>query len=56
VNTLEKVAADKLAMNDIAEVTFKLAQPLFVDPYLENRAPGPSSSSMKATTTPSVPG
>ena len=40
VNTLEKVAADKLAMNDIAEVTFKLAQPLFVDPYLENRGTG----------------
>ena len=40
VNTLEKVAADKLAMNDIAEVSFKLAQPLFVDPYLENRATG----------------
>ena len=37
---LEKVAADKLAMNDIADVTFKLAQPLFVDPYLENRGTG----------------
>ena len=33
VNTLEKVPAEKLAMNDIAQVTFKLAQPLFVDPY-----------------------
>ena len=40
VNTLEKVAAEKLAMNDIAQVTFKLAQPLFVDPYAENRATG----------------
>ena len=40
VNTLDKVAADKLAMNDIAEVTFKLAQPLFVDPYAENRGTG----------------
>ena len=40
VNTLEKVAADKLAMNDIAEVSFKLAQPLFVDPYTENRGTG----------------
>ena len=28
------------AMNDIADVTFKLAQPLFVDPYLENRGTG----------------
>ena len=27
-------------MNDIAEVTFKLAQPLFVDPYADNRATG----------------
>ena len=40
VNTLEKVAAEKLAMNDIAQVTFKLAQPLFVDSYAENRATG----------------
>ena len=40
VNTLEHVVADKLAMNDIAEVTFKLAQPLFVDPYAENRGTG----------------
>ena len=40
VNTLEKVPAEKLAMNDIAQVTFKLAQPLFADPYLENRGTG----------------
>jgi sulfate adenylyltransferase subunit 1 len=40
VNTLENLPAEKLAMNDIAEVTFKLAQPLFVDPYAENRATG----------------
>jgi sulfate adenylyltransferase subunit 1 len=40
VNTLEHVPAEKLGMNDIAEVTFKLAQPLFVDPYAENRATG----------------
>ena len=40
VNTLEKVPAEKLAMNDIAQVSFKLAQPLFVDPYAENRATG----------------
>jgi sulfate adenylyltransferase subunit 1 len=40
VNTLENLPADKLAMNDIAEVTFKLAQPLFVDPYTENRGTG----------------
>lgn len=40
VNTLEKVPADKLAMNDIAQVRFKLAQPLFVDSYEDNRATG----------------
>ena len=40
VNTLEKAAADKLAMNYIAQVSFKLAQPLFVAPYLENRGTG----------------
>jgi sulfate adenylyltransferase subunit 1 len=40
VNTLEQVPAERLAMNDIAEVSFKLAQPLFVDPYAENRASG----------------
>ena len=40
VNTLEKGAADKLAMNDIAQVSFKLAQPLFVDPYTQNRGTG----------------
>ncbi len=40
VNTLEKVPADRLAMNDIAQVTFKLAQPLFADPYADNRGTG----------------
>ncbi len=40
VNTLERVPAEKLAMNDIAQVRFKLAQALFVDPYEENRGTG----------------
>jgi sulfate adenylyltransferase subunit 1 len=40
VNTLEQVPAERLAMNDIAQVSFKLAQPLFVDPYADNRATG----------------
>jgi sulfate adenylyltransferase subunit 1 len=40
VNTLQKVPAEKLAMNDIAQVSFKLAQPLFVDPYAANRGTG----------------
>ena len=39
-STLEKVPADRLAMNDIAQVTFKLAQPLFADPYADNRGTG----------------
>ncbi len=40
VNTLERVPAEKLAMNDIAQVRFKLAQPLFADAYTDNRATG----------------
>jgi sulfate adenylyltransferase subunit 1 len=40
INSLQQVAADKLAMNDIARVSFKLAQALAVDTYAENRATG----------------
>jgi sulfate adenylyltransferase subunit 1 len=40
VNSLEQTPADKLAMNDIARVSFKLAQPLFADPYSTNRGTG----------------
>jgi len=40
VNTMEHVAADKLTMNDIAKVSFKLAQPIFPDPYTSNRGTG----------------
>ncbi|MDQ5904953.1 MAG: sulfate adenylyltransferase subunit 1 [Pseudomonadota bacterium] len=40
VNTMEWVPADKLAMNDIAKVAFKLAQPIFCDAYAENRGTG----------------
>jgi len=40
INSLEWAPADKLAMNDIAKVAFKLAQPIFCDPYAENRATG----------------
>jgi sulfate adenylyltransferase subunit 1 len=40
VNTMEWVPADKLAMNDIAKVAFKLAQPIFCDSYAENRGTG----------------
>ncbi|NMG31397.1 sulfate adenylyltransferase subunit CysN [Aromatoleum evansii] len=40
VNTLAQEPATALAMNDIARLTLKLAQPIFADPYLENRATG----------------
>ncbi len=40
INTLEKQSANQLAMNDIAQVSFKLAQPLFTDPYATNRSTG----------------
>ncbi|QDC43869.1 sulfate adenylyltransferase subunit CysN [Methylophilus medardicus] len=40
VNTLEHLASADLKMNDIARVTFKLAQPLMVDSYDKNRATG----------------
>jgi sulfate adenylyltransferase subunit 1 len=40
VNTLEQQATTDLKMNDIAHITFKLAQPLMVDSYLVNRATG----------------
>jgi sulfate adenylyltransferase subunit 1 len=40
VNTLERLPAEKLVMNDIARVSFKLAQPIFADPYAINRSTG----------------
>lgn len=40
VNTLEELPAQGLSMNDIARITFKLAQPLMVDSYTINRATG----------------
>jgi sulfate adenylyltransferase subunit 1 len=40
VNTLEHLPGEALAMNDIARMTLKLAQPLMVDPYKVNRATG----------------
>lgn len=41
VNTTEQLPAQQgLAMNDIARVSFKLAQPLMVDPYKTNRPTG----------------
>ena len=40
VNTLEQQPATELKMNDIARINFKLAQPLMVDSYTQNRAIG----------------
>ena len=40
VNTLAEQPADGLQMNDIARMTFKLAQPVMVDSYTTNRATG----------------
>ncbi len=40
VNSLEKQTVNQLGMNDIAQVRFKLAQSLFVDPYTTNRGTG----------------
>ena len=40
VNTLEKEETTGLAMNDIARVTLKLAQPIVADSYRSNRATG----------------
>ncbi len=40
VNTLEQQATADLKMNDIARMSFKLAQPLMVDSYGKNRATG----------------
>ena len=40
VNTLEQLPAQGLAMNDIARISFRLAQPIMADAYSENRATG----------------
>jgi sulfate adenylyltransferase subunit 1 len=39
-NTLEREPAASLQMNDLGQVTFKLAQPLCADPYATNRTTG----------------
>ena len=40
INAIERQNAEKLAMNDIAKVSFKLAQAIFADRYADNRATG----------------
>ncbi|MEF8698560.1 MAG: GTP-binding protein [Candidatus Accumulibacter sp. UW26] len=40
INTLEHQTAERLLMNDIARVSFRLAQPIFADRYAESRGTG----------------
>jgi len=40
INTMEQQPAEKLAMNDIAKLSFKLAQPIFADSYANSRGTG----------------
>jgi hypothetical protein len=40
VNTLERIAAPALQMNDIAAVHIETTKPLFFDPYQQNRTTG----------------
>ena len=40
VNTLERHPAENLRFNEIARVAIRTLQPLFVDPYVTNRATG----------------
>ena len=40
INTLERESSQTLNVNDIAKVSFRLAQPLCVDRYEDNRATG----------------
>jgi sulfate adenylyltransferase subunit 1 len=40
LGALERVPAEALSMNDIGQVTLRLAQPIAADPYAENRATG----------------
>ena len=40
INTIEKEDALSLKTNDIANISFKLAQPLIVDQYSQNRSTG----------------
>lgn len=40
INTLEQQAASRLARNDLARLTIKVAQPICIDSYVENRSTG----------------
>jgi sulfate adenylyltransferase subunit 1 len=40
INSLQQQSAERLNVNDIGRVSFKLAQPLCIDTYADNRATG----------------
>jgi bifunctional enzyme CysN/CysC len=40
VNTLNRVAADRLTLNEIGRIVFTAHKPLFYDPYTKNRGTG----------------
>ncbi len=40
INTLDHISVERLEMNDIANISLRLAQPLSVDAYTKNRATG----------------
>ena len=40
INSMQQQPAERLVMNDIARVSFRLAQPIFADPYAESRGTG----------------
>jgi len=40
IHTLNQEDADELGVNDIGRVSFKLAQPIYCDAYVDNRATG----------------
>jgi len=40
IHTLDREAADSLAMNDLGRVRLRLAKPIFCDPYQDNRTTG----------------
>ncbi len=40
INSLQQQSAERFGVNDIGRVSFKLAQPLCIDSYAENRATG----------------
>ncbi len=52
VDTLHREDVPTLGLNDIGRVEITTGQPLFFDPYEQNRAPAASSSSIRTPTSP----